>query len=198
PIPRPRTGSNGRTTPMNKKAPMNTRKGPVHHEQGPPHKNKCGSHLLSHNHQVAVPSARMCLATGIGTVNRAFPHHYHHRKTNRPPHPHPQQKKGDSRAVAVQEPHSEREHHKQCNHPTQKGVLPPTSTPHTHAHTNPKRSMSDRCISTSQLHTLLRFHTWPINPIIYRTPLPTQMWAGNLISEQASRLDAFSGYPSRT
>src|SRR5699024_4408047 len=103
-----------------------------------------------------------------------------------------------SQAVAVQEPHSEREHHKQCNHPTQKGVLPPTSTPHTHAHTNPKRSMSDRCISTSQLHTLLRFHTWPINPIIYRTPLPTQMWAGNLISEQASRLDAFSGYPSRT
>src|SRR5699024_3970235 len=83
--------------------------------------------------------------------------------------------------------------------PHTKGVLlPPTSTPHTHAHTNPKRSMSDRCISTSQLHTLLRFHTWPINPIIYSTPLPTQMWAGNLISEQASRLDAFSGYPSRT
>src|SRR5699024_3169041 len=95
--------------------PMNTRKGPVHHEQGPPHKNYCGSHLLSHNHQVAVPSARMGLATGIGTVNRAFPHHYHHRKTNRPPHPH------TSQAVAVQEPHSEREHHKQCNHPTQEG-----------------------------------------------------------------------------
>src|SRR5699024_3706460 len=113
-------------------------------------------------------------------------------------HTHTPNKKRGPRAVAVQEPHSEREHHKQCNHPTQKGVLPPTSTPHTHAHTNPKRSMSDRCISTSQLHTLLRFHTWPINPIIYRTPLPTQMWAGNLISEQASRLDAFSGYPSRT
>src|SRR5699024_6550316 len=79
---------------MNKKAPMNTSKGPVHHEQGPPHKNYCGSHLLSHNHQVAVPSARTGLATGIGTVNRAFPHHYHHRKTNRPPHPHHQQKKG--------------------------------------------------------------------------------------------------------
>src|SRR5699024_4817271 len=100
-----------------------------------PTKNYCGSHLLSHNHQVAVPSARMGLATGIGTVNRAFPHHYHHRKTNRPPHPHPQQKQRGSRAVAVQEPHSEREHHKQCNHPTQKGVLPPTSTPHTLTHT---------------------------------------------------------------
>src|SRR5699024_6052338 len=82
--------------------------------------------------------------------------------------------------------------------PHTKGVLPPTSTPHTHAHTNPKRSMSDRCISTSQLNTLLRFHTWPINPIIYRTPLPTQMWAGHLTSEQATRLYAFSCYPSRS
>src|SRR5699024_12471371 len=78
------------------------------------------------------------------------------------------------------------------------GLATNEHTTHTHADTDPKRSMSDRCISTSQLHTLLRFHTWPINPIIYRTPLPTQMWAGNLISEQASRLDAFSGYPSRT
>src|SRR5699024_2745665 len=83
--------------------------------------------------------------------------------------------------------------------PHKRGALATNEhTTHTHAHTNPKRSMSDRCISTSQLHTLLRFHTWPINPIIYRTPLPTQMWAGNLISEQACRLDAFSGYPSRT
>src|SRR5699024_5998118 len=104
-----------------------------------------------------------------------------------------------SQAVSVQEPHSEREHHKQCNHPTQKGSCHQRAHhTHSYAHTNPKRSMSDRCISTSQLHTLLRFHTWPINPIIYRTHLPTQMWAGNLISEQAYRLDAFSCYPSRT
>src|SRR5690625_5984322 len=83
--------------------------------------------------------------------------------------------------------------------PHTKGVLlPPTSTPHTHAHTNPKRSMSDRCISTSQLHTLLRFHTWPINPIIYRTPLPTQMWAGNLISYAVFRLQEIIGYLYRT
>src|SRR5690625_5019367 len=86
-LPRPRHKRGQAPPPMNKKAPINTRKGPVLHEQGPPHKNYCGSHLLSHNHQVAVPSARMGLATGIGTVNRAFPHHYHHRKTNRPPHP---------------------------------------------------------------------------------------------------------------
>src|SRR5699024_5467660 len=127
----PPTTKRGQTTTP----PMNTRKGPVQHEQGPPHKNYCGSHLLSHNHQVAVPSARMGLATGIGTVNRAFPHHYHHRKTYRPPHPHPNKKRGDSRAVAVQEPHSEREHHKQCNHPTQKGCSCHQRAHHTLTHT---------------------------------------------------------------
>src|SRR5699024_3212683 len=72
---------------------------------------------------------------GIGTVNRAFPHHYHHRKTNRPPHPHPQQKKRGPRAVAVQEPHSEREHHKQCNHPTQKRCSCHQRAHHTLTHT---------------------------------------------------------------
>ena len=33
--------------------------------------------------------------------------------------------------------------------------------------------VSHRPISTSQLHALLRFHIWPINPVIYRGP-PTQ------------------------
>src|SRR5699024_12274972 len=141
--------------------------------------------------------ARNALAPATGTLHRACPQHHHHRKTHRPPHPHPQQKKRASRAVAVQEPHSEREHHNQCNHPTQKGVLPPTSTPHTHAHTHPKRSMSDRGISTSQLHTLLRSHTWPITPINYTTPLRTQLCAANPISEQASRLYSFTRQPSR-
>ena len=55
-----------------------------------------------------------------------------------------------------------------------------------------RECVSDRCISTSQLHTLLCFHVWPINPIVCRAP------HGNLILKQASRLDAFSGYPSRT
>ena len=58
--------------------------------------------------------------------------------------------------------------------------------------TSTKVCVSDRCISTSQLHTLLCFHVWPINPIVCRAP------HGNLILKQASRLDAFSGYPSRT
>lgn len=30
--------------------------------------------------------------------------------------------------------------------------------------------VSDRRISTSQLHALLRFHIWPINPIVCRAP----------------------------
>lgn len=56
---------------------------------------------------------------------------------------------------------------------------------------------SPRPISTSQLHTLRRFHIWPINPVVYWEPYPIK-WEGALISKQASRLDAFSGYPFRT
>src|SRR5699024_7554563 len=115
----------------------NTRKGPVHHEQGPPHKNYCGSHLLSHNHQVAVPSARMGLATGIGTVNRAFPHHYHHRKTNRPPHP-THQSGGSSPRTA------QRTRTPQTTQPPHtKGVLPPTSTPHTLTRTHQPKKVNE-------------------------------------------------------
>src|SRR5699024_1114631 len=127
----------------------------------------------------------MGLATGIGTVNRAFPHHYHHRKTNKPPHP--TQQSGGSGPRTAQRTRTP----KQCMQPTTPHTagkhLPSTSAPHSHAHTNPKRLMSDRCISTSQLHTSLRFHTWPINPIIYRTPLPTK--SGLEISSR-SRLPA--------
>ena len=52
-------------------------------------------------------------------------------------------------------------------------------------------------ISTSQLHTLLCFHIWPINPVVYWGPL-THKGHGYLILKQASRLDAFSGYPFPT
>ena len=57
--------------------------------------------------------------------------------------------------------------------------------------------LSPRPISTSQLHTLLCFHLWPINPVVYLGAL-THKGVGDLILEQASRLDAFSGYPFRT
>src|SRR5699024_5550578 len=104
---------------------------------GPSPENKCGSHLLSHNPQVAVPSARMGLATGIGTVNRAFPHHYHHRKTNRPPHPTPQSGGSSPRTAqrtrtpqTMQPPHT-------------RGVLPPTSPPHTLTRTHQPKKVNE-------------------------------------------------------
>lgn len=56
---------------------------------------------------------------------------------------------------------------------------------------------SPRPISTSQLHTLRRFHFWPINPVVYWGPYPVNP-VGDLILKRASRLDAFSGYHSRT
>jgi hypothetical protein len=57
--------------------------------------------------------------------------------------------------------------------------------------------VSPRPISTSHLHTLLYFQFWPINPVVCRGPYPLE-GVRNLILEQASRLDAFSGYPFRT
>ena len=44
-------------------------------------------------------------------------------------------------------------------------------------------------IRTSQLHALPRFHTWPIDVMVYHGP-----W-GDLVLRSVSRLDAFSGYP---
>ena len=56
---------------------------------------------------------------------------------------------------------------------------------------------SPRAISTGQLNTLLYLHFRPINPIVCGGPYPI-MLVGNLILKRASRLDAFSGYHSRT
>jgi hypothetical protein len=56
---------------------------------------------------------------------------------------------------------------------------------------------SPRPISTGPLHTSRCFHARPINPVVCREPYPIK-WVGDLILKQVSRLDAFSGYPSRT
>ncbi len=62
---------------------------------------------------------------------------------------------------------------------------------------HPKMGMSnannqaDRVISTGKLHTLLRFHTRPINVVVYHDS------QGILVFRSVSRLDAFSGYPFR-
>ncbi len=57
--------------------------------------------------------------------------------------------------------------------------------------------VSPRPISTSHLHALPHFQFWPINPMVCWGPYPLE-GVRNLILEQASRLDAFSGYPFRT
>ncbi|CAM9924540.1 unnamed protein product [Phaeothamnion confervicola] len=49
-----------------------------------------------------------------------------------------------------------------------------------------------RAISTSKLHALPHFHTWPINVVVFHDS------KGVLVSREASRLDAFSGYPVHT
>ncbi len=49
-----------------------------------------------------------------------------------------------------------------------------------------------RAIRTSQLRALPRFHTWPIDVMVYHGP------QGDLVSRWVSRLDAFSSYPVRT
>src|SRR6185312_10869282 len=49
-----------------------------------------------------------------------------------------------------------------------------------------------RAIRTGQLHALPRFHTRPINVMVYHGP------QGDLVLRWVSRLDAFSGYPVRT
>ena len=57
---------------------------------------------------------------------------------------------------------------------------------------------ASRSISTGQLHTLLRFHTQPINVVVFNGPSGISRIQGDLILGGASRLDAFSGYPVRT
>ena len=55
---------------------------------------------------------------------------------------------------------------------------------------------SPRPISISPLHTLLYFHSWPINHIVYVGSYFRRM--GNLILRGVSRLDAFSVYLVQT
>ena len=51
-----------------------------------------------------------------------------------------------------------------------------------------KNDQADRAISTSKLHASQRFHTWPINVVVYHGS------RRSLVLRWVSRLDAFSGY----
>ena len=55
---------------------------------------------------------------------------------------------------------------------------------------------SPRPISTGQLNVLPRLHFRPINVVVYHGPYQVNP-VGEFILEEASRLDAFSGYPFR-
>jgi hypothetical protein len=55
-----------------------------------------------------------------------------------------------------------------------------------------ENDQANRAISTGKLHALLRFHTRPINVVVFHGS------QGNTRFEGVSRLDAFSGYPVRT
>jgi hypothetical protein len=55
-----------------------------------------------------------------------------------------------------------------------------------------ENDQADRAISTGKLHALLRFHTRPINVVVFHDS------QGILVSRWVSRLDAFSGYPVHT
>ena len=57
--------------------------------------------------------------------------------------------------------------------------------------TGNENDQADRIISTGKLHALLRFHTRPINVVVFDDS------QGILVSRWVSRLDAFSGYPFR-
>ena len=57
--------------------------------------------------------------------------------------------------------------------------------------TSNENDQADRAISTGKLHTLLRFHTQPINVVVFHDS------QGILVFGLVSRLDAFSGYPFR-
>ena len=54
-----------------------------------------------------------------------------------------------------------------------------------------------RAISIGQLHMSPCFHLRPIDEVVYLGPSGNH-FQGKLILRQASRLDAFSGYPFRT
>jgi hypothetical protein len=57
--------------------------------------------------------------------------------------------------------------------------------------TGNENDQANRAISTGKLHALLRFHTRPINVVVFHDS------QGILVFRWVSRLDAFSGYPVR-
>ena len=113
-------------------------------QRGPHSQKNCGSHLLSHTHQDAVPSTPQGLATRFEKETERFPP-----------------------AITTAKPHNNTF---TGITPAKNGLLPQNCTVNTNTQNKYDYNVSLRSISTSQLHTLQRFHTRPINPVIYREP----------------------------
>src|SRR5690606_17196742 len=150
----------------------------------PPLQYESGGVLLSHTVSHAVPSALKSLTTGFGMGPGVSP-------SPKPPN--------DQRTT----PTRGRQTNDSLinNHGLGRVCFLRTTQGREHHTTatcqNRIVCQATRPISTGQLHTLPRFHTRPINPIVYRGPY-THKGVGELILRKASRLDAFSGYPDRT
>ena len=77
------------------------------------------------------------------------------------------------------------------NHQVGKGQMNEKLAPAHKVSMSNENNQADRAISTGKLHTLLRFHTRPINVVVFHDS------QGILVFRWVSRLDAFSGYPVR-
>ena len=128
----------------------------------PPTKNVRRRPTLPHPPECSTIGA-VELSYRVRNGNRAFPRRYDRRNTTRPTSPPTPPTRGA------------------------RELLPENHTVNANTQTNNNVLNKPSAISTSQLHTLLRFHTWPINPVISWGP-PTQ-------SARISHLEA--GFPLR-
>ena len=145
-----------------------------------------GGVLLSHNPTIAVPSAQSSLATGIGTgpgVPSTLKPPTQTHKTTTP--------KGRVASNTVQQTQT-RQSFFFLRQTLALGAIN-CSFFIAHTHENTRCVILCRYISTSHLTTRHHAHSPGLS-----TPSSSGNLNRNLISKQASRLDAFSGYPSRT
>ena len=161
-------------------------------DRGEPYRVSGGA-LLSHTLSGAVPSPCRALASGFGMGPGVSPWPWPPQILSTFPG-HPGDRIGDGPGTGqwtrknVSCTHSGRSH-AVGNHP--KDAI---------RHHPETRMMEYDClspVSTGRLHPLRGFHVRPIDHVFYMGatgPRPR----GILILEQASRLDAFSGYPFRT
>ena len=140
-----------------------------------------GGVLLSHNPTIAVPSAQSNLATGIGT-GPGVP------LTLKPPTQTSKQQP-PLWGVLCQTLYNKHKH----NNLLLLFLRQPCSQQHIFSSPTHTKCFLCRCISTSHLTTRHHAHSPGLS-----TPSSSGNLNRNLISKQASRLDAFSGYPSRT